>query len=407
MKKIIHTIVVTVACFASVVFGDTPKNAIVRVIRFDDVATASTELPTSYTGCIISQDGYVATTQNAIPDTLNPINVKFMVYQPVYNENGNVDGVNAYTAFSTSAENGVAVLKIQQGGNNFPYATLAEKDITESADDISYLGYEQKPNFGSMSRESAETLQQAEKAVISQLREGICKDGDRVFFTHYMTPLTPKKVGAAPAVSLGGKSTLTVGSGDYKHISGLDGAPLITSNGRGSVVGLCFGTANMATPVSYIRNISENYHVNLGKEEAHYLGFLRENKLIIILVAGAVLCALVVSIVILLSARYKAPVPTPELELVGADGVRFTVTGKMVRHRAVIGRSKSALIHFENKKISRKHARFCVHQNKIALEDLNSTHGTYLNGTKLVPGRPAHIHRGDIILFAEYRVEVR
>ncbi len=50
--------------------------------------------------------------------------------------------------------------------------------------------------------------------------------------------------------------------------------------------------------------------------------------------------------------------------------------------------------------VSRIHARISGEEERLYLEDYNSTNGTYLNGRLIPMNTPVELHRGDHIIFA-------
>ena len=55
--------------------------------------------------------------------------------------------------------------------------------------------------------------------------------------------------------------------------------------------------------------------------------------------------------------------------------------------------------------ISRIHSRLLVRQKRLYIADMNSTNGTYVNGTAIEPGEEIEIFEGDRILFADVGYE--
>lgn len=390
-----------ITSIAAAVFGlgtlasavPSPQNSVVRIIRTPDVQMADTSLPESYSGCIISRDGYII-TDKAVQGA-DETGKAFIIYIPMYDDKGDVDNLSSYRAEHVATENGLAVLKIS-GNHTFSYATLPQGDIKEPAADFACVGFRQIPTSNDVNPQSYPEINDG-------LRSGIDKDVLNTAIKKYMTPQFAPGLTAVPTRAEGGRSMLTVGLGQYKHEQGFKGAPLFSRNGSGDLIGICIGEDNEAIPASYIRNIAENHHIHIGTSEASYLGFIRENASL--LIGGLVGIIVVIGGIIFVLTRPGKPTPT--IELIGQDGTRYTVTGKMVRHRVVLGRSHSALLRFNNEKISRKHAHMCLHEGKVSLMDDNSTHGTYVNNNKLTPGQPVHLHRGDIIRLADYTIQVK
>ena len=69
-----------------------------------------------------------------------------------------------------------------------------------------------------------------------------------------------------------------------------------------------------------------------------------------------------------------------------------------------VGRSEFCPVRFNNSFISRVHAVLSVLDTKVIVRDCNSTHGTYLNGNRLIG---AHVLRdGDRIRFAHIELSL-
>ncbi len=64
----------------------------------------------------------------------------------------------------------------------------------------------------------------------------------------------------------------------------------------------------------------------------------------------------------------------------------------------VIGRSEVAHVMLADTKVSRVHARLSQEEDGWWLEDIHSRNGTEVNGERLTPGIPRHVHDGDEIL---------
>lgn len=393
MNTTITSIAVACLGLGTLASAATPHDAVVRIIRTPDVQMADTNLPESYSGCLISRDGYIVT--DAAVQGEGGAAKDFIIYVPMYDDKGDVNNLSSYRAEHVASENGLAVLKVS-GDHTFTFATLPQKDITEPAATFACVGFRQIPTANDVKPESYPDINNG-------LRNGIDTDVLNTAIKKYMTPQFAPGLTAVPARAEGGRSMLTVGLGQYKHEQGFKGAPLFSRNGNGDVIGICIGEDNEAVPASYIRNIAENHYIHVGTGAAAYLGFIRENA--VLLIGGLVLVIVLIGGVIFIITRPGKP--TPNIELIGQDGTRYTVTGKMVRHRVVLGRSHNALLRFNNEKISRKHAHMCLHEGKVSIMDDNSTHGTYVNNNKLTPGQPVHLHRGDIIRLADYTIQVK
>jgi len=64
---------------------------------------------------------------------------------------------------------------------------------------------------------------------------------------------------------------------------------------------------------------------------------------------------------------------------------------------AVIGRSKDCNLRLASGQISRKHCQLLIDDERVAIRDLGSSNGTYLNGNKLEPNTETLLSTGDEI----------
>jgi len=71
------------------------------------------------------------------------------------------------------------------------------------------------------------------------------------------------------------------------------------------------------------------------------------------------------------------------------------------RRGMTIGRSDRADLQIWDGTVSSMHARLSYESGVLAIEDMNSTNGTYLNGRKLEPGIPTRVREGSQIKFAK------
>jgi len=65
----------------------------------------------------------------------------------------------------------------------------------------------------------------------------------------------------------------------------------------------------------------------------------------------------------------------------------------------VVGRTPECHVSINNPSVSREHAIVCYGDDGVTVEDRNSKHGTFVNGMKLVPGRPLRLSEGDVVTF--------
>lgn len=115
-----------------------------------------------------------------------------------------------------------------------------------------------------------------------------------------------------------------------------------------------------------------------------------------------------------------ADLPPPELDdgwlLQGKDvkgnPVRMVV-GKTELELASKGNEKGLIIGRSNAlasktltdgSVSRRHARMVVEKGELAIEDLNSTYGTKINGTKLAPYTASPIKEGDNLMLGDVKL---
>lgn len=78
---------------------------------------------------------------------------------------------------------------------------------------------------------------------------------------------------------------------------------------------------------------------------------------------------------------------------------------ELVRGSLTIGRSNEADIPLRDPLVSRVHARVIVTDNTVAIEDLHSTNGVYVNGNR-TSGRPVPLREGDRILIGTCELSV-
>lgn len=70
-----------------------------------------------------------------------------------------------------------------------------------------------------------------------------------------------------------------------------------------------------------------------------------------------------------------------------------------------IGRSDKCRIPLEDTYVSQMHARLFGRGERVMVEDLGSTNGTYVNGRRI--NAPAEVHRGDRIKIGKAVLELR
>lgn len=70
---------------------------------------------------------------------------------------------------------------------------------------------------------------------------------------------------------------------------------------------------------------------------------------------------------------------------------------KLSAGEAIVGRSDDCTVTVKHVDISRKHLKIVVDQNRIHIQDLGSSNGTFVNGTRLVPNSPSRVEPSDKI----------
>jgi len=71
------------------------------------------------------------------------------------------------------------------------------------------------------------------------------------------------------------------------------------------------------------------------------------------------------------------------LELVLAGGARMPLVGDVV-----IGRSPASTLQLDDPSVSRTHARISASNGSVQIEDAGSSHGTWVDGTRLTGAIP-------------------
>ena len=112
-------------------------------------------------------------------------------------------------------------------------------------------------------------------------------------------------------------------------------------------------------------------------------------------------------------ARTPEPPPSfPDCLLAGETGdgrsVSIKVPGGMLAGDGVVlGRSpRNATFLIDDETLSREHARLFGEDGSLYIEDLNATNGTRVNGSKLVPGRPARLGAADAVELGAVKLAV-
>ncbi|MDD2880578.1 MAG: FHA domain-containing protein [Rhodoferax sp.] len=87
--------------------------------------------------------------------------------------------------------------------------------------------------------------------------------------------------------------------------------------------------------------------------------------------------------------------------IVMMDGVLIKEV-ELTKERTTLGRRPYNDIVIENLAVSGEHAAFHMHATEVAIEDLNSTNGTFVNGKAV---RKQVLHHGDILEVGKYRIQ--
>ena len=61
----------------------------------------------------------------------------------------------------------------------------------------------------------------------------------------------------------------------------------------------------------------------------------------------------------------------------------------------------------DNAAVSRQHAVVRSNGNRIFIEDMSSTNGTFVNNTKVISGSPVELNAGDVIKIANEEFDYR
>ena len=74
----------------------------------------------------------------------------------------------------------------------------------------------------------------------------------------------------------------------------------------------------------------------------------------------------------------------------------------LTRERTVLGRQIDCAIVLTGKQVSRQHAQIMLRDGQAEVEDLGSSNGTFLNGQRLAPHRPAPLTPRDELQIGPY-----
>ena len=79
----------------------------------------------------------------------------------------------------------------------------------------------------------------------------------------------------------------------------------------------------------------------------------------------------------------------------------------MPHERATLGRNSDCVVSLSGKQFSRQHARIYYQDGQHFLEDLNSSNGTFVNGTRLTAHRPSPLGDRDTFQIGNYLLALR
>jgi uncharacterized protein involved in exopolysaccharide biosynthesis len=91
----------------------------------------------------------------------------------------------------------------------------------------------------------------------------------------------------------------------------------------------------------------------------------------------------------------------PQASLLFVNGTNAGQTHPLLARETFIGRSPSAQVRIDEPGVSGKHAQLVMMSGQHVLVDLDSTNGTFLNGSKLEARQPVPLAAGDSIQVAE------
>jgi pSer/pThr/pTyr-binding forkhead associated (FHA) protein len=76
------------------------------------------------------------------------------------------------------------------------------------------------------------------------------------------------------------------------------------------------------------------------------------------------------------------------------------------RESILVGRGHEAEVAIGDARISRRHAEFVTREDYLALRDLESRHGTFVDHRRILPNELAAVLPGSVIAFAYYEFRV-
>lgn len=426
MKKLIQYMMLALAILGAVVFGRPNdallKNATVRIIRMDDLEAAikDNRLPRSFTGAVMTEDGFIYTSLNAARDadgTLDPRIERnsYLVLFPRYDaKDGRVTAVYAHLGYSRfrSEENHLLAIKVPP--TSLPPTLIVDRDILQNNDSNTQLieiGYPTSQYKG------LEKDNEATKSVLADLYAFAknVREDDRAkaydetsqaghaALMSYMSSCIAKSNVSRVSNQIGGGTSVFHNA---ELSEGCEGAPLFDEN-----------SGYIKAMVVDIRH-DDNALVSISVRNDTLLAFAASNRLDLptglpwlwIAIGGGaiVLLAIIVFLVSRLSNRSAGSSARRNivLRLRGEDGTQHALSTRDLQHGVILGRSSSAHKRFTKQTISGKHAVLGSMGGKAVITDHNSKGGTFVNGKKLTPGIPEKLHDGDVLTLADYKIFV-
>lgn len=90
-----------------------------------------------------------------------------------------------------------------------------------------------------------------------------------------------------------------------------------------------------------------------------------------------------------------------KLVLATEKGIRIDITN----FPFVVGRNRNCDYVLDGNMASRRHAQFILEGEKIFLEDMQSSNGTFVNMVQI--SSPVELKKGDLLKFADVRMQVK
>jgi serine phosphatase RsbU (regulator of sigma subunit) len=100
--------------------------------------------------------------------------------------------------------------------------------------------------------------------------------------------------------------------------------------------------------------------------------------------------------IVMSTSSQPATTPAEEVHyLVVAEGPEHGRIVELGKHPLTIGRAAPSDIVLQDVELSRRHCEIRLHQEEIMVQDVGSTNGTFVAGTRIT--RPTHLQRGDTL----------